>query len=314
MRLAVFALWGVMALVLAYLASRVDWPGVLERARNADPWWLALAVLANLAAMPFWSLTWVLLSRSRPKRFWRFLEVQMVTLAAVQSFSLIAGGATAMLMLTRRAGLSHPAALSLIALDQLVTGIVKIVLVAMAVAFAQPPAWMRQAGYSLLALIVVGTIVLLVAHRHEERLRMLATRWSGQFARIIDFIGRTAVHLQPLRDPLRATAATLLMLARRLIEGIPVLCVQKAVGIPVSWELGLLVVTALALVTVIPQPPGNAGLFEAAVLVVYQAAGIPADLALAAALLQHAAFLVAALVPGYVVLLVRRPWRASFTP
>ena len=49
-------------------------------------------------------------------------------------------------------------------------------------------------------------------------------------------------------------------------------------------------------------------------LVVYQAAGIPADLALAAALLQHAAFLVAALVPGYVVLLVRRPWRAAVTP
>jgi uncharacterized protein (TIRG00374 family) len=314
MRLLVFALWGLLALGLAYLATKVDWSGVLERARSADPLWLGLAVLANFLAMPFWSLTWVLLSHSRLRRIWRMFEVQLVTLAAVQSFSLIAGGATAIVMLTRRAGLSHPAALSLLTLDQLVTGIVKILLVLLAMTFAQPPLWMKQAGYSLLAVIVVGTVLLLVAHRHEARLQSLAARRSGQIFRVLDFIGRTAAHLRALRDPLRASAAVGLMLARRLIEGIPVLCVQKAVGIPVSWELGLLVITALALVTLIPQPPGNAGLYEAAVLVVYQAAGVPADLALAAALLQHAAFLIAALVPGYLALLLRRPWRPQLTP
>jgi uncharacterized protein (TIRG00374 family) len=312
-RLLVSGFWVALALTLAYLATFVDWAGVYARARGADPLWLALAVCGTLVALPFWSLSWVLLSHSRLRRIYQLMEVQAITLAAVQSLSLLAGGATAMVMLTRRAGFSPPAALSLLALDQLVTGIVKVILVALAVSLAQPPAWMQHAGWSLLAVVAVAVAVLLMTHGHEASLLRWSAERSGALAKVVSFVGRASSHLRALRDPLRSFAAVVLMLVRRLLEGLPILCVQKAVGIPVSWELGLLVLTALALVTVIPQPPGNAGLYEAAVLVVYQAAGIPADLALAAALLQHAAFLVAALVPGYLVLAIRRPWRRRLT-
>ena len=48
-------------------------------------------------------------------------------------------------------------------------------------------------------------------------------------------------------------------------------------------------------------------------MLVYQSAGYPQDVAIAAALLQHAAFLVMALVPGYLLLALRRPWRQGVT-
>jgi uncharacterized membrane protein YbhN (UPF0104 family) len=313
MRMLLVLFWCALGIGLLYLASFVDWPSVLSHARAADPLWLALGVGATLLALPFWSLTWCLLGHVRLGHVGRLLEVQVVTLAAVQTFSLVAGGATALVLLKRRAGLSTPAAASLLALDQLVTGIVKILLVAMAVSLSHPPLWMQQAGVSLLAAIVVAVVGLLYAYRHRETLLRLSAGRSGLRGVVLGFLGHAAQDLRALRDPWRSAAATGLMLLRRIVEGLTVLCVQKAVGIPVSWELGLLVITALALVTVIPQPPGNAGLYEAAVLVVYQAAGIPADLALAAALLQHAAFLVAALVPGYAMVLVRQPWRARVT-
>ena len=307
------AIWTVLGIGLVYLASLVDWSDVLVRAKAADPVWLGLAVLANLLPALPWAVTWVLLSHLPLRKTPAVLESQLAILATVQSFSLFAGGATAMVLLTRRVGLAYPAALSLLTLDQLVTGFVKVALIGLSVAFAHPPVWMGQVGLTLLAVMCLGVVILLAAH-HRERAIMSASESFGPRVRtIMRFLARTAGYLSALKDPLRSGAAFALMLFRRLSEGLAVVCVQKAVGIPVSWELALLVLTAMAIVTVIPQPPGNVGLYEAAVVLVYQSAGYPPGVAIAAALLQHAAFLVMALTPGYLILFLRRPWRQALT-
>ena len=308
------AFWAVLGIGLAYLASLVDWSDVLARAKAADPVWLGLAVLANvLPALP-WALTWVLLAHLPLRKTTAILESQLVILATVQSFSLFAGAATAMVLLTRRVGLAYPAALSLLTLDQLVTGFVKVALIGLSVSFAHPPVWMGHVGLTLLGVMCLGVVILLAAHHREQAIMAAAENFGPRVAAVLRFLARTAGHLSALKDPLRSGAAFSLMLLRRLSEGVAVLCIQKAVGIVVSWELALLALTALAIVTVIPQPPGNVGLYEAAVLVVYQGAGYPPDVAIAAALLQHAAFLATALVPGYLILLLRRPWRQTVMP
>ena len=307
------AFWAVLGIALAYLASLVDWSDVLVRAKAADPVWLGLAVLANLLPALPWAVTWVLLSHLPLRKTPAVLESQLAILATVQSFSLFAGAATAMVLLTRRVGLAYPAALSLLTLDQLMTGFVKVALIGLSVTFAHPPVWMGHVGLTLLGFMCLGVVILLAAHHREQAIVAAAQSFGPRLGKVLRFLASTAGHLSALKDPLRSGAAFSLMLFRRLSEGVAVLCIQKAVGIPVSWELALLVLTALAIVTVIPQPPGNVGLFEAAVVLVYQSAGYPPDVAIAAALLQHAAFLVTALTPGYLILFLRRPWRQGLT-
>jgi uncharacterized protein (TIRG00374 family) len=308
-RAMIAGLWLVLALGLTYLASAMDWASVASFARKADPLWLAAAVVANLFALPLWALSWRLLAPRKSARFFNLLEVLCMTLASVQMFSLVAGIATAVLLLVKRAGLTKAAALSVLTLDQIVTGMVKVLLIAAAIIFVDAPVWMRHAGASLLVLVLVGLGVLLVAARSEARLIAYGERKQGRVSHLITFLASWTAHLDPLRHPLRTGVAVIVALLRRLAEGVGALCIQKACGIPVSLELGLLVMTALALVTVIPQPPGNIGLYEAAVVVVYQMAGYPPETALAIALLQHVMFLIAALIPGCLVFAIRRPWR-----
>jgi uncharacterized membrane protein YbhN (UPF0104 family) len=119
------------------------------------------------------------------------------------------------------------------------------------------------------------------------------------------FAGWTA-HLDTLRRPLRFASGLAFMLSRRLTEAFAAVCIQKATGIPVSFELALLITAAIALATIIPGPPGNIGYYEAVVVLAYGWGSVGRETAVAAALLQHIAFLVAAMAPGYLLLALRR--------
>ena len=134
----------------------------------------------------------------------------------------------------------------------------------------------------------------------------LADIAPGWLAHPVRLCGEWTTHLEALRRPLRFAVAALLTLGRRVMETIAILCVQKATGVPVSVEAALLVIAALALATIIPGPPGNVGYYEAVVVLAYGWVGVGKETAVAAALLQHLAFLAAALVPGYLLLAIRR--------
>jgi uncharacterized membrane protein YbhN (UPF0104 family) len=66
----------------------------------------------------------------------------------------------------------------------------------------------------------------------------------------------------------------------------------------------VLVVAALGLSTLI-RTPGNLGVYEATVLLIYSSLGVPPALGLAAAVLQHFAALVPRLGGGLIVLAAR---------
>jgi uncharacterized membrane protein YbhN (UPF0104 family) len=283
--------------------------------RSASPLWVFAGFCASFVGLPLWVAAWgLLIPASRRPSVLALFEAQSVTLAAIQAFSVLGGGATAVFMLVRRAGLSASGAVSLLAFDQLLTGVVKLILIAAAIAFAPAPVLMRTVGLTLLVLVMgLLGLVLVIAHS-ETATRRRAIDHGGWRGKVFFLAAELAGNLAAIRSPVRFSGALLLYLLRRSAEGFTALCIQMACGQPVSGEAALLIVAVLAVATMIPGPPGNLGVYEAVVSLAYLACGYSSESAVAMALLQHVAFLAAACVPGLVLVLIRPPWRRIATP
>ena len=308
MKLVWIAVWALLLAGIAYAASGLAWSAVWVAARQASPLWLVLAVLANLLCIPLWGLCWLCLAPAGERVTWaRLTQVLAMVLAAVQAFSLFGGGATAYVLIVERLRLPRPAALSLLLLDQFVTGIVKVVLIGAVLLFAPAPMLLRSAGMVLLAGMAAGAVLLVYASQSRSRLHRLAARIGGRTGALLEAFGDWTEHLGRVRRVTAMSGAVASMLARRVMEGVAGLCVAHALGIPVGAGLGLLMIAFMAEVTLVPSPPGGVALYEVAVAAAYQTMGFAPETAIAAALVQHAAFLVAALAPGALLALQARP-------
>jgi len=216
-----------------------------------------------------------------------------------------------MALLTRRVGMSAAAVLSVLTLDQMMGGVAKLIIIGAATLWAPAPTAMRGAGLGLLAIVLglLATITLAARYGRHGAGEAARGRWRR---RALDFASAFASQLAGLRSPARFCAVVALYLARRSMEAAAALCVQQACGVAASGEAALLAVAALSLSTVIPGPPGNLGVYEAAVALAYGLCGVAPGLAVAMALLQHAAFLASAILPGCAALAWR--WTRPTAP
>ncbi len=299
-RFALLLLWVALAAGLFYAGSSLEWGQVWGAAARAEPAWLIAALILNCANAPLWAACWFcLLSFTVPWR--RLVEVQSVVLASVQAFSLLGGGAAAWVLSLTRLNLTRQGALSLLVLDQLTTGLVKIVLIGAALLVVPSTPLLHIAGGAMIAGMGGFLIVLLIASRSRAKIVDLAAMRTGKSAQVLTWIAEWVGHLKVVQSPALMGGAIGFMLIRRLSEGVAGYLTAIACGIDVGPQIIPLIIASLAIVTIIPSPPGNVGLYEIAVVAAYQWLGVPAETALAAALLQHASLLIPALIPGAIV-------------
>ena len=304
-RLVLIAVWVLLAAGLGYAVSSLSWREVLAAAMRADPLWLLIALGVNLANAPLWALCLrCLIGREANMSLAGLTRILAVVAAAIQAFSVLGGGATAFLLVTGRLGLSRTAAVSLLALDTLTTGLTKTLVMGAALAIMPGSAVLQGIGAGLLAGALAGLVAFVVFSRSRTRLYKLAARFGGRARVWIQHLGDLTSHLDAVRSPARLGGAVFFMLSRRMTEGLAAWCVALACGIPVGPEIILMVVASIAISTLIPGPPGHVGLYELAVVGAYQWVGVAPETALAAAVLQHAAFLLAMVVPGALLAIV----------
>ena len=182
-------------------------------------------------------------------------------------------------------------------MDQLLVGIAKVTVLSTAALLLTLPDWMR-AGWGTLA---VGVLLLLMicaalAWRHET---LVARAERVLPPRVVHAIGNLGGALDPLRSPSRGGLALLLALAKKIAEVVAILCVQRAFGVAMPFASAVLVLAALNLATLLPIVPGNLGVYEGAVTLVYTGLGLSAEQAVSIAIVQHACYFVALALPGY---------------
>lgn len=297
-RVARWAAFLVLAVLFMLTLRHIDLGLAWAELGAVRPGWLLASILCYVAILPLWALQWHLLAPPSPaltRR--RMLEVVAMTSSVLNTTPMLVGEATGIVLLVAHAGLARGAALSVLAMDQLLVGIAKLCVLASATLMLPLPAWMSRALLSLV--IAVAALLMglaLASWRHADLTRIsdrfLPTRLRGALANF-------GPALAPLRSVKLGGGALLLAFAKKLAEIVAILCVQRAFGLALPIGSAVLVLACLNLATLLPLTPGNVGIYEAAVVVAYGWLGIPAERALGIAVVQHLAYFVALALPGY---------------
>ena len=293
--------WAALVVLVALFAlavRQIDLARAWSELSAVRSGWLVAAVLSYVVILPLWAVQWHLLSPSSPtltRR--RMFEVVSVTSSVLNTTPMLVGEAAGVMLLSTRAGLSRAAALSVLAMDQLLVGLAKLTVLSTAALLLPLPAWMTNGVLSLVIAVAALLLTLAVAswrHADIERAidRLLPARFRGRLSAF-------GPALAPLRSPSRGGGALVLGLVKKAAEVLAIVCVQRAFGVSLPLAAAVLVLASLNLATLLPLTPGNVGIFEAAVVFAYTWLGVPAEQALGIAVVQHVCYFVALALPGW---------------
>ena len=287
----------VLGTLLIIAIRRFDIAHVLAIVGTARPGWLLLAAACYVSILPLWALEWCLLApREEASLFPRMLGVVSMTSSVLNTTPLLVGEAAAVMFLVTRAGLARAAALSVLAMDQLVLGIAKVGVLVLATWLLVLPLWMERGLRALGASVALLLVGLLSVAWGDHGVARVASHLPERAGRALHGV---ADALAPLRSPRRGGGALALAVLKKLAEMCAIVCVQRAFGVQLPFASAVLVLAALNLATLLPVVPGNVGVYEAVVVLAYSYFGVNADRALGIALVQHACYFVALALPGY---------------
>jgi uncharacterized membrane protein YbhN (UPF0104 family) len=270
--------WLVATALVVLLVRTVDPVRALRVVEHTSVLWLVVAMLCNLLIQPFGALQWrSLLPDGADVPFRRMLRLFSLTSVANNTTPSLIGHATGALLLANEPSVGKTGALTVLALDQIAVGVVKVAIIGAAASLVSLPDWMKR-GLAGLGL-VVG--VLFIA----------AT-----------VIARRTRHFGALREPMRFLRGMLCAVCVKAAEAAAIFAVQQAFGIEVTAQTVIVVLAASALGSVVPIAPANIGTYEAASYGAYRFLGVNAETALGIAVVQHVCQLLPAVAPGYVLL------------
>lgn len=278
--------WVAATVFLLCFYRPFDWREVASHFTQAQPTWVTVAVILNLGILAFWIALWRQFLPAAVRVSWRIMsEIVALSAATMNTVPFMGGHALAVSLLTKRGGTGMEVALSVMTLDQLCEGICKVLLLLLAMSVAPLPDWMRRAIWVIGAAMLVLLIVLLWLARQPAAKNGTLARWAR--------------HFEILTHPRLWLAGLALSLGTKLAEAAAIYAVQLSLGVDLPPATLALVLGAISVATMISVSPGNLGMYEAAAFAAYTLLGIPAEQAVALALVQHACFLAAMIIPGY---------------
>ncbi|HVX40052.1 MAG TPA: lysylphosphatidylglycerol synthase transmembrane domain-containing protein [Gemmatimonadaceae bacterium] len=269
----------VVTIGLVIALRTLDAERIVAAITHASAPWLIAAVICNVGILCAIGAFWRVLSpRDARVSYWRMFEIAAIATAVMNTIPFMAGHATGVALLIKRAQLSLRSALTVLALDQLGEGIVKVSVCLAVALFAPLPGWIH-AGFIAITIAVAVLLVVLVVVANTR------TRWAEGLA--------------ALRDVRHGLLALVLVAMSKAMEGFGIAAVQHAFGLSFGVPAVLLVLAAVLLATMIPVSPGNLGAYEAAAFFVYRYLGVAAELALVLAIVQHLCFMASSVGVGY---------------
>ena len=291
---------GILALAIlvavGYAGRALDMHAVVRLLAQADPRWLAIAILCYGAVLPLWALEWHLLAPRSPTNSWpRMLGIVALTSTILNTSAFLVGEVAGAGLLVTRAGLAPGESVAVLAMDQLLVGIAKCTLFATAGALFVLPPGVRTSlpllvgGVSALAMIVA--VLSTSPAGVVRRVRMFSPR-------LADWLREASRGLAVLANPAVLATVVLLSLLKKGCEVVALIAGMRMFGMSLAPETAILALAVLNMATLLPIIPGNLGPFEGALVLVYTQLGMSAEKALAIAVLQHACYFVALAVPG----------------
>jgi len=305
-RVSYIVSWLLLTALIVATIGRVDWTLAIAAIAKAKPLPLILAVLLNAMILVFATAQWLLflpegVSVARSKMF----KIMAIMSTVANSGPAGGGAAVGVHLLARQEGVGHSVGLSVLLLDQLVEGLVKVAIVLLAIVVV--PIGLEYKAVSATILIGVPTlffVLTVIAHR-KSALESISERTTGFLGWMLTKLNLVAANLEALRRPKKLSLTLVLGLLQKLVAALAITCILLAFGVVTPWWGILAVLVAVNLSTVVSVTPANLGVFEGAAFLVYTSLGISSDTAVALAIVQHAAYLIPLAGIGWIISSVR---------
>ena len=305
------------AVVILWLVLRgVAWDDVATAVRPRGSGWLLAALAANALVLPLWAALWSVLAGlmgAAPPSWRRLLPIAATTSTIMNTVPYGAGHAAAVAMLAHRdgGGLGVRGAAGLLLADQAVEGIVKLLVLGLAIGVGPVPATLRQTALLLAGgCAVAALLALLLWRRGRWPAHWWPRWWPRRESPAMPSNGRPTQAPAGLRWPGAALGGALLLaVASKAAEAAAIACVWRAYDAPLPWASLPAALGTTLVAGMLPITPANLGPYEAATSLLYQWLGMARTPALVLTLVQHAAFLVPTVGGGALVLLAGGPLR-----
>ena len=205
------ALWLVLTVGIVFALPSLPWRYALEQVRRADRFWIGAALVAHWLILPLWAAEWRLLVPAPiAVGFARMFEVVSVTAAVLNSIPFFAGEASGFALLVARVGLSRGAALSVLAMDQLLVGFAKLAVLAAAALIAPVPPLLAGGVLTLVVAMAALALILFPLAHGWRAIRGGPVATPGVVRRLAARAVDWGQHLEAMRDRSRAWRLALL--------------------------------------------------------------------------------------------------------
>lgn len=300
-------IWSLAAYIFYEFFKTADFDRTWKEIETAHSVWLVVSVLFNLSILLVWTSLWnVLIPKNTFVSFSKLFQANSFMSTSCNTLPFPGGHAVGLVLLARLAKLKHSVALSVLALDQMMEGIVKVVVLTLAAHFSPLPEQMQQGITVFIVLIVIfSAIMFYAAHKipkvaSEDEEVSPSLLFKGK-----KFVSQWAGHLEMLKDYRIFSVGLVLALTMMALQALGIWAVQRSLGQELPFWTTILVMAALNLATILPLTPGNFGVYEATAFLIYKFSGSSPEMALSLALLQHICFLIPMAGTGWLVLLAQ---------
>jgi glycosyltransferase 2 family protein len=285
---------------LFWVLRHIDYQQMSYNVERMHWGWVSLAMVVDILVYFFHGWRWsLLLSPLAPVPFWRSVRAIYVGLFANEVLPLRTGEVIRCYLQARWSELPLTVTLSSALIERIFDGLWLVICLIVALQLVPLPNEMVSGGTTLavlllLAAAVVGaamfwkesTYAALSRNRHLKHLAVLLED--------LHIIG----HSRYLYFSAIASAPYLLM------QVIPIWAMAEAYGIELSLTDAFVVMVVVRFSSIVPQAPGNLGLFNAAAVIGLKAVGVSGDLAKEFSLVLWAVITLPLLVVGSIALAI----------
>lgn len=252
-------LLAAVAVGLVFALEGQDLSGLWSALAAADPGFLAVAALANVASQATRALGWNVILTGQRIGFARLVRLEFAVQAAAAVSPEGAGEFLRVGYLSRE-GVPRVVTVTLMLVRKYFSSLG---LVPFLVAVWWPgsgvPTWGVVVAGVYVAVLTVGTLLILAVSRAPTE-PVRATRW-----RRIVYEARTA--LGPVRRPRAVNEVAGAAVLTRALDLAALLTVAHALDLDLPWAAAVLVVLSIEVSNLLPTAPAQVGTFEAAVLI-----------------------------------------------
>lgn len=281
--------WLISLLLLALLATRLDFGALFKGLENARYGWLIAAAVVNVAVVALKALRFVgLMKPERNAAFSNVFKATMIGMAGNNVLPARGGDWLKIYLLGKWESSGKAALASITGLDKLFDGLAIVILFALLSFHSHFPVWVQKGTTIISIAILVSIVICVLLLLHHRRTADDKPKSGTRLNKLSQFASGLGAGMKALADKKLILSTFINSMAICLLQIATIWLCQLAFGWRLDVWVPALVYVAINLAIVVPSAPSGVGPFEFAAVLAYTWLGVGKEDAFNIALMYHA--------------------------